>query len=266
MNCHEVHNLIDGYIDDELDLVSNLDIEQHLQTCPACERLYHNRQALRTLVHTSPLSYKAPAHLRKHVRSSLLKASQPRPPLRKTAFVLLGVAAMLLVGLITTWSILRNVSAPSVDESLTQAVLASHIRSLMVNHLVDVRSTDQHTVKPWFDGKLDFSPVVVDLTQQGYPLVGGRLDYLDNRPVAALVYQHETHVINLFTWPAASTSADSQVTTVTRQGYHIMTWTQAGMVYWAVSDIEEDKLQTFAQLIRHQISSSILPTKVGMSS
>ena len=254
MNCHEVHNLIDGYIDDELDLVSNLEIEQHLQTCPACEHLYHNRQALQTLIHASPLSHKAPEHLQKRIRTSLRQASQPRPRLRKTAFALLSVAAILLVSLITTWIIIKNVSAPSVDESLTQSVLASHIRSLMVNHLVDVRSTDQHTVKPWFDGKLDYAPVVVDLAQQGYPLIGGRLDYLDNRPVAALVYQHETHVINLFTWPAASATADSPVTTVTRQGYHMMTWTQAGMVYWAVSDIEESKLQTFVQLLRQQIA------------
>jgi anti-sigma factor RsiW len=253
VNCHEVHNLIDGYIDDELDLVSNLDIEQHLQTCPECGRLYRNRQTLQTLVHTSPLSHKAPAHLEKRIRSSLRQASQPGFPRRKTAFALLGVAAVLLIALVTTLSIIRNVSAPSADESLTQAVLDSHIRSLMVNHLVDVRSTDEHTVKPWFDGKLDYSPVVIDLAQQGYPLVGGRLDYLDNRPVAALIYQHETHVINLFTWPAASASADSPVTTVTRQGYHMMTWTKSGMVYWAVSDIEESKLQTFVQLLQRQM-------------
>ncbi|MGH2495126.1 MAG: anti-sigma factor family protein [Ktedonobacteraceae bacterium] len=254
MNCHEVHNLIDGYIDDELDLVSNLDIEQHLQTCPKCEHLYRNRQALQTLIHTSPLSHKAPEHLQKRIQSSLRQADQPRRSVRRTAFALLTVAAVLLIAFITTWSIIRNVSAPSVDEPMVQSVLASHIRSLMVNHLVDVRSTDQHTVKPWFDGKLDYAPVVIDLAQQGYPLVGGRLDYLDNRPVAALVYQHETHVINLFTWPAASPTANSPVTTVTRQGYHMITWTQAGMVYWAVSDIEEDKLQTFVQLLMQQIS------------
>ena len=252
MNCHEVHNLIDGYIDDELDLVSNLDIEQHLQTCPACGHLYHNRQALQTLVHSSALSHKAPAHLQKRIRTSLRQADQRGYPWPKTAFALMGTAAVLLIALVTTWIIIKNVSAPSVDESLAQAVLDSHIRSLMVNHLVDVRSTDQHTVKPWFDGKLDFSPVVIDLAQQGYPLIGGRLDYLDNRSVAALVYQHETHVINLFTWPTSSTSADSPVTTVTRQGYHIMTWTRAGMVYWAVSDVEESKLQTFVQLFMQQ--------------
>ena len=252
MNCHEVRNLIDGYIDDELDLVSNLDIEQHVQTCPQCGRLYRNRQALQALVHTSALSYKAPAHLHKRIRSSLHQADQNGYPWRKTAFALMGTAAVLLVALVTTWIIIKNVAAPAVDESVAQAVLDSHIRSLMVNHLVDVRSTDQHTVKPWFDGKLDFSPVVIDLAPQGYPLIGGRLDYLDNRAVAALVYQHETHVINLFTWPASSPAANSPVATVTRQGYHIMTWTRAGMVYWAVSDIEEGKLQTFVQLFMQQ--------------
>lgn len=254
MKCHEVRNLIDGYIDDELDLVSNLDIEQHVQSCPQCGRLYRNRQALQALVHTSALSHKAPAHLHKRIRASLHQPERRAFPWRKTSFALMATAAVLLIALVTTWIILKNVAAPAVDESVAQAVLDSHIRSLMVNHLVDVRSTDQHTVKPWFDGKLDFSPVVIDLAPQGYPLIGGRLDYLDNRPVAALVYQHETHVINLFTWPAASATADSPVTTVTRQGYHMMTWTQAGMVYWAVSDIEESKLQTFVQLLRQQIA------------
>ncbi len=250
MNCREVHNLIDGYIDDELDLVSNLGIEQHLQICPACGRLYRSRQALQTLVHTDSLSHKAPAHLQKRIRSSLRQAERREFPWRRSTFAMMGAAAVLLVALVTSWILIKNVAPPAMDGSLTQAVLDSHVRSLMVNHLVDVRSTNQHTVKPWFDGKLDFSPVVIDLAQEGYPLIGGRLDYLDGRPVAALVYQHETHVINLFTWP--TTSADSPVTTVTRQGYHIMTWIKSGMVYWAVSDVEESKLQTFVRLFMQQ--------------
>src|SRR5205814_2497853 len=134
---------------------------------------------------------------------------------------------------ILSWSLVRIFSVPSQNDLLAQDAVSSHIRSLMANHLVDVVSSDQHTVKPWFDGKLDFAPPVEDLAGQGFPLVGGRLDYLDNRPVAALVYGRQKHYINLFIWPTAL--ADSPATAQTRQGYHLWHWTQAGMTYWAVS-------------------------------
>jgi anti-sigma factor RsiW len=266
VNCQEVQHLIDGYVDNELDLVSNMDVERHLQTCSECTHLYHNRQKLQALIRSGKLSEKAPAHLETRIQASLRQADRTAATWQRTTLRLLAVAAVLIMALLTTWSLFfRNgfpyQTAPSsaVSEAFVQSVLSSHIRSLMVNHLVDVASTDQHTVKPWFDGKLDYAPVVIDLTPQGYPLVGGRLDYLDNRAVAALIYKHETHVINLFTWPSTTLSAvTSQVTTVTRQGYHLTTWTQGGMVYWAVSDIEEDKLQTFVQLLQRQISAPVM--------
>jgi anti-sigma factor RsiW len=164
---------------------------------------------------------------------------------------LLSLAAVLLIAITTGWVLISNLSVSSVNEPLAQAVLSSHIRSLMVNHLVDVTSTDQHTVKPWFDGKLDYSPPVVDLAQQGFPLVGGRLDYLDDRPVAALVYKRRSHLINLFIWPSTSTFAsEDKMTAVTRQGYHLVTWTKSGMIYWAVSDLEESELQEFVHLVQ----------------
>ena len=255
MNCHDVQNLIDGYIDGELDLIRNLEIEQHLQECSTCAQIYKNRQTLRAAIQTGALYQNAPASLQKRLQSSLRQQYQPRPLLRLTPLRLLSAAAALLVAVIIAWSLISSLSAPSVNESLVQSVLSSHIRSLMVNHLVDVASTDQHTVKPWFDGKLDYSPPVIDLAQQGFPLVGGRLDYLNNRPVAALVYKRGKHYINLFIWPANSAPASqANTTTLTRQGYHLITWTRSGMTYWAVSDLEEDQLQQFVQLIQHQIS------------
>jgi anti-sigma factor RsiW len=147
------------------------------------------------------------------------------------------------------WSLVPMLTGPSANDRLTRELIAGHVRSLMVSHLTDVASSDQHTVKPWFEGKLDFSPPVIDLTEQGFPLVGARLDYLDNRPVAALVYQRQQHVINLFIWPAAH-DAEKGEQMVTQQGYHLLHWAQAGLSYWAVSNLNLDELQAFVQRVQ----------------
>jgi anti-sigma factor RsiW len=138
-------------------------------------------------------------------------------------------------------------------DHITQEIISGHVRSLMADHLTDVASSDQHTVKPWFNGKLDFSPPVKDLSDHGFPLVGGRLDYLENRPVAALVYRHRKHFINLFIWPSAHGS-DIGKKTLASDGYNLIHWEESGMVYWAVSDLNIGELQEFAQLIQNQAS------------
>ena len=162
------------------------------------------------------------------------------------AVVLLAVGGLLLL--------LGTSSTNNSSELLAQEVVASHVRSLMVNHLEDVASSDQHTVKPWFDGKLDFSPIVVDFADKGYPLVGGRLDYLDNQSVAALVYQRSKHIINLFVWPA---KVGSQVGTQTQtlQGYHLFHGSKSGTNYWVVSDLNESELKDFVELVTSAIGS-----------
>ena len=149
-----------------------------------------------------------------------------------------------------------------VDEHVLQDVIAGHVRSLMANHLTDVLSADQHTVKPWFEGHVDFAPPVPDLTAQGFPLVGGRLDYLDNRPVAALVYKRQQHVINLFVWPAPSGEARPE-STMTRHGYHLVQWTTAGMTYWAISTLNAQEMETFAHGVQQYIAPSSAPKSRG---
>jgi len=139
--------------------------------------------------------------------------------------------------------------APAHDELIAQEIVSGHIRSLMANHLSDVASTDQHTVKPWFDGKLTFAPPVVDLSQEGFPLIGGRLDYVDNKPVAALVYQRRLHYINVFIWPSNG-GPDAAPVSEALEGYNILHWSQGGMASWAVSDVSTDELKTLGTLLQ----------------
>jgi anti-sigma factor RsiW len=242
-----VRDLINAYVDGELDLVRSLEIEQHLQGCSACSQIYRNHQALKAAMSDGSLYYKAPAELRKIIQSAVRKSSKSDTPFRSVLWPWAAIAAALILAAIGAWGIMRVLSASSAPASLEQEVLASHVRSLMASHLVDVPSSDKHTVKPWFDGKLDFSPSVVDLADQGFPLIGGRLDYLDGRPVAALVYQRNKHFINLFVWPSTEAWNES---TDTLQGYNLIHWAKAGMTYWAVSDVTVSDLQQFAQLVQ----------------
>ena len=256
MTCNEMQKLLDPYIDDELDLVNTLEIEQHLQDCGACQVRYQNYLAVRKTFKEKSLYYELPPALQKRIHTGLVK-SLPR----RTSFfsrlaeerwfgLSAALAAILILLGIGAEVILLTVGS-NETERITQEVLDSHIRSLMLNHLEDVVSTDQHTVKPWFNGKLDFSPVVEDFTSQGYPLTGGRLDYLDKQPVAVLVYQRGKHVINVFNWRSDSTgNSNGDVQTATQQGYHIIHWTTGGFNYLVVSDLGEPDLESFVQLLK----------------
>lgn len=162
--------------------------------------------------------------------------------------------AWFATGAATAWGValaLLVTPLPSASDALAEAVTANHVRSLMASHLADVASSDQHTVKPWFAGKLDFSPPVIDLAAEGFPLTGGRLDYLDGRTVAALVYRSGPHVINVFVWPSRKAQAEAPVPS-TRQGYQLERWARGGMQLWAVSDLNAVELARFAALLRER--------------
>lgn len=245
MNCDRVRLLLNGYVDGELDLVNALDIEQHLQGCASCSRRYEELLALHTAVNDPRMFYSAPAGLQKRIHVSLKGATPASPvPWRRLSLIgsLAGVVIVVLIIVAGGWLVPRR------EAILTQEVQSAYVRSMMTNHMTDVASSDQHTVKPWFSGKLDYSPPVVDLSAQGYPLIGGRLDYLDGRPVAALVYQRDKHVINLFIWPTTTRSNGSY--TLTYRGYNLYQWAHSGMTYWAVSDLNTNELQSFVALIQ----------------
>jgi anti-sigma factor RsiW len=251
VNCHETQRWLTGYLDGELDLVNAVTIEEHLKTCARCSQAHTSQQALQAAIRGSRLYAPAPVALRKRIETSLRQADTSARAPWTLRWRWYSVALALACVAILAWGLGRAWVVPAADDRLAVEVLNSHVRSLMTDHLTDVVSSDRHTVKPWFAGKLDFSPTVEDLASQGYPLTGGRLDYLDGRPVAALVYQRQRHTINLFTWPAPQAS-DTPAAIEVRQGYNPIHWTQAGMTYWAVSDLNVDELQAFVQLVQHQ--------------
>lgn len=257
MNCQQAQTLIPPYVDGELDLARSLVLERHIHTCDDCARAERSLLGLRSALAAGAPYHRAPAELAARIRRSLQSerpaAQAPRRAWFARAGGLAGALAVLAV-VVAAALLWRAGAIGRPGDQLAAEVLASHVRSLMADHLTDVLSSDQHTVKPWFDGKLDFSPEVSDLKPLGFPLLGGRLDYLGNRPVAAVAYGRRQHVINLFIWPASG--ADTPVQTTSEQGYHMLHWTAAGMTYWAVSDVGLDELQTFVRLIQQQAGSA----------
>jgi anti-sigma factor RsiW len=192
------------------------------------------------------LTYQMPSGLQK----KLLKSVRDNNQESKSSFydflkITTGFSAGAVAACI---SFLIFSNSPSKEELIVQEIVSGHVRSMMVEHLSDVISTDQHTVKPWFEGKLDFSPAVKDLARQNFPLIGGRLDYINSRPVAALNYQHGKHLINVFEWPSSEAS-DSPPKLITRNGYQLFRWTKNGMNYWAISDLNAAELQTFVEFL-----------------
>jgi anti-sigma factor RsiW len=250
LNCQEAQALINGYVDGELDLMKSLEIERHLQECSGCARAHASLQAIRTAIRNSDLYFRTPPDLARRVRSAVREADRADHPRRVRPGALLAVAASLALITAAGWGLARLMPTRPDDAFLARELVASHVRSQMLpSHRYDVASSDPHTVKPWFEGKLDFAPPVKDLVGHGYPLVGGRLDYLHDRPVAALVYQRRKHAINLFIWPTTPGDQASPPD-VTRQGFHMIRWARSGMTFWVVSDLNEGELREFVRMIQ----------------
>jgi len=186
----------------------------------------------------------SPPGLQKRIQSTLRRETTPG---RWRMGRVLALAACMLLASGITWLAVQATSSSSTRDQLVAQVIGDHVRSLMPGHLADVISTDQHTVKPWFAGKIDFAPTVKDFAEQGFPLEGGRLDYLDSRPVAALVYHRQKHVINLFIWPGDGSTG---LTMLSRQGFNMEHWTNGGMNYWLISDLNSTELGQLGELLR----------------
>jgi anti-sigma factor RsiW len=243
--------LLSAALDGEFGRFARWRMARHLKTCPSCAARMEELQTMQGAIRAGLTRHRAPPGLAQRIGSMLPReAAVPVPdvrarwrfaPLAGTGFAgaLAGVALTLLV---------VGGSVQHTDSAVAEAVLDSHIRSLMPDHLTDVLTSDQHTVKPWLSAHLDVSPPVSDFVAEGFPLVGGREDYIDGHPAAAVVYRHAKHVINLFAW-AASDAADAPFRRETRQGFNMIRWRHGGIEYVAVSDVEMDQLAAFTRLV-----------------
>lgn len=255
MSCADIQDLLDAYLDGELDVAHHRAVERHLDECPACSQATASLATLQAMLRAEAPRYSAPPQLQERIRESLRAAAgvPPRTRLRPQRWLVVAasLALVCLTGL-AIWGLAHRGAVAAEEEAMAEEVVASHVRSLLADHLVDVKSADGHTVKPWFHGRVDFAPAVVDLAGEGFPLVGGRLDYLHGRVVAALVYRRREHKINLLLWPSAHPPAPV-VKEMTRQGYNLAHWDEAGMSCWAVSDLNAAELHTFAEKVRDRM-------------
>ena len=284
MSCQDLEIKLHAHLDGELDSEQDLELEQHLKGCPACSRAQQEYRTLQRAMASPSLYFKVPSGLERKVRSALSEAAlhetvrekASSPPEEESEFMVpmrvgeqmevakptsrpawrwswnwtrpawlapFAVAALMTVVTLHSWTL------GWTEDQRVQEIVSAHVRSLMGDHLLDVPSSDQHTVKPWFSGKLNYSPPVIDPTAEGFPLIGGRLDYVTDSPTAAVVYQRRKHYINLFISPANQT-ATTKEGLLTRHGYNMLHWLQGGMEYWAVSDVNKGDLQQFVQLVR----------------
>jgi anti-sigma factor RsiW len=250
VDCAEARDLASAAIDGELDVAHRRALDRHIQGCASCGAAQHVQGALSTAVRASADRFVASEALRSRVRAALADAANATPvdAGRRRFWTWLGAGSAAVGAAMLATSLALFLAMPGGQDRLGQEIVAAHIRSLMADHLADVPSSDQHTVKPWFNGRLDLSPPVADLSADGYPLLGGRLDYLDERPVAALVYKHRQHVINLFVWPAPG-AASSAPSLTEHHGYNLLHWTRPGLTLWAVSDLNPTELEDFQRLL-----------------
>ena len=263
--CQTARESLSAYVDGELAPDRAAEIADHLTTCPACSAEYQALLETVARLRSQLTRFAAPDVLRARIRAALaatpresVAAEQIRPSARnhrRRVTRALGVAAAVFVGAaLGAGGTLVAAGGGRNAAPVASEVLASHVRSLIPDHLTDVRSSDQHNVKPWFNGRLDYSPTVPRLDDQGYPLIGGRVDYVGGRPVAVVVYGRRQHMINVFSWPTGS--GDAPLATRTMNGYNMISWRHGGSERWVVSDLNAAELRSFAALLQHVDSLS----------
>ena len=247
MTCDDAEILLHALIDGELDASHAREVEAHIETCPRCTAELAAYRKMHEAMAKADLRYTAPASLRQRIDAALPKPAATASnvtPLASRRSVLRGFALGSAVSALAATLLVAVVVRHDDQQMIESEIVSAHLRSLQPNHLIDVVSTDQHTVKPWFNGKLDVSPPVIDLTAQGFTLIGGRLDYVDARAIGAVVYKRRAHVINLFVAQTSNaTHRPAKIETI--QGFNIRRWSDRGLNYWAVSDIGTDELTEF---------------------
>lgn len=246
MNCEEARSLLNALADGELDAGHARSLELHLEGCPDCTAELAAIRDLRRTIAGAGLRRTAPAALRQRIDEALPASDLPIParqPNRRSVLAGFGLGAA--VSAVAASGLLVVVTRGQERRRLLGEVVSAHLRSLQGEHLTDVESSYQHTVKPWFNGRLDAAPPVIDLTAQGFTLIGGRLDALDGKTVAAIVYRRRVHVINLFV--AAEPTAPRVATMATVQGFNIRHWTERDLSLWAISDLNAEELEEFGR-------------------
>ena len=242
MNCDEANVMMHALIDGELDAGHAREVESHVAGCEACARELRGFQELRRSMNPAALRHAAPAGLRAHIVGRL---PAPRAGASRRAMIG-GFAAGAGLSAIAATGLLVVVMRADDQKRILSEVVSAHLRSLQAQHLIDIASSDQHTVKPWFNGRLDVAPPVVDLTAQGFTLIGGRLDTLDAKPAAVIVYRRRQHVINLFCEPAPG-SMRRAASMESLHGYNVRRWSENGLNLWAVSDLNAEELSEFGE-------------------
>jgi anti-sigma factor (TIGR02949 family) len=251
VSCDLTQSVLHGYIDGELDAARAADFERHLVSCPECVAALEAHETLRASLQRAGLYERAPLTLRQKLHSEL-GAAAPGPVAitsmsRPSSWRWLAVAAAFLFAAFLGWRLIPGLRGEGAEAAYASAIVDAHLRSLQPGHLEDVISTDQHTVKPWFDGKLDFAPPVQDFAGEGFPLQGGRLDVVHGRTVAVLVYARRKHLVNVFVWP--TTERDARAQSGSQLGYHWVDWRKGGMEMCAVSDVNPADLDALRQLL-----------------
>ncbi|CCE04084.1 conserved hypothetical protein [Bradyrhizobium sp. STM 3843] len=245
MTCEEANILIHALADGELDAGHASEVEAHVASCPHCTAELAAIREMTEALARADLGFKAPPQLRRRIEDALpALPAVAAPPSRRS--VLKGFAMGSVVSALAATGLVAIVISKDDQQRIEAEIVSAHLRSLQAGHLTDVLSTDQHTVKPWFNGRLDVAPPVIDLTALGFTLIGGRLDYVDARPIGAVVYRRRQHIINLF---VAQTSSTERRTTRmdTIQGFNIRSWSERGLNFWAISDIGADELNEFGE-------------------